>query len=272
MFIGYNTGSGVILGGVQSNIDRFNKTVLLENGNPYTFTGKYVIDNAVEILSGADATDGLGNVKAEVVTSYELGYRYNSPKFTLDISAYLSKYVDKIGGKFVRVPVMTAVFNTPATAVAADSYYTFQVDSNFEDKFDTSGINIESTFSLSNNLSANIIYEYNQTDYNVRSSDAFVLSWNTPETRLKGGVVYTNGNLLFSANARYNSEYYYQSSYVNGTIEANTVIDAKVSYNIPNLKSVLEIGGNNIGGDNYVSVPGAGLIGTIYYAGLRFNL
>ena len=272
MFIGYNTGSGVILGGVQSNIDRFNKTVLLENGNPYTFTGKYVIDNAVEILSGADATDGLGNVKAEVVTSYELGYRYNSPKFTLDISAYLSKYVDKIGGKFVRVPVMTDVFDTPATAVAADSYYTFQVDSNFEDKFDTSGINIESTFSLSNNLSANIIYEYNQTDYNLRSSDAFVLSWNTPETRLKGGIVYTNGNLLFSANARYNSEYYYQSSYVNGTIEANTVIDAKVSYNIPNLKSVLEIGGNNIGGDNYVSVPGAGLIGTIYYAGLRFNL
>ena len=74
------------------------------------------------------------------------------------------------------------------------------------------------------------------------------------------------------ANARYNSEYFYQSSYVNGTIEANTVIDAKLSYDLPSLKSVLEIGGNNIGGDNYVSVPGAGLIGTIYYAGLRFNL
>ena len=79
MFIGYNTGSGVILGGVQSNIDRFNKTVLLENGSPYTFTGKYVIDNAVEVeedpeiignlIAGADATAGLGNVKAEVVTS-----------------------------------------------------------------------------------------------------------------------------------------------------------------------------------------------------------
>ena len=65
---------------------------------------------------------------------------------------------------------------------------------------------------------------------------------------------------------------FYQSSYVNGTIEANTVIDAKLSYDLPSLKSVLEVGGNNIGGDNFVSIPGAGLIGSIYYAGLRLNL
>ena len=117
MFIGYNTSAAVILGGTQSNIDRFSKTVLLENGNPHNFTGKYVIDNAVEIGTLADATNGLGNVKAEVVTSYELGYRYNSPKFTIDISAYMSNYVDKIAGKFVLVPVMTSAFNTPAAAV-----------------------------------------------------------------------------------------------------------------------------------------------------------
>lgn len=272
MFIGYNTSAAVILGGTQSNIDRFSKTVLLENGNPYTFTGKYVIDNAVEIGTLADATNGLGNVKAEVVTSYEVGYRYNSPKFTLDISAYMSNYVDKIAGKFVLAPVMTTAFNTPAAAVGADSYYTFQVDSNFNDEFQTSGVNIETTFALSNNLSANLIYEYNKTDYEAKPTDAYIISWNTPETRIKTGLNYSSGKLSVGANARYNSEYFYQSSYVNGTIEANTVIDAKLSYDLPSLKSILEIGGNNIGGDNYVSVPGAGLIGSIYYAGLRIDL
>lgn len=272
MFIGYNTGSAVILGGTQSNIDRFSKTVLLENGNPYTFTGNYVIDNAVEIGTLADATNGLGNVKAEVVTSYEVGYRYNSPKFTLDISAYMSNYVDKIAGKFVLAPVMTTAFNTPAAAVGADSFYTFQVDSNFNDEFQTSGVNIESTFALTNNLSANLIYEYNKTDYVAKPTDSYIIAWNTPETRIKAGLNYSSGKFSMGANARYNSEFFYQSSYVNGTIEANTIIDAKLSYNIPSLKSILEVGGNNIGGDNYVSVPGAGLIGSIYYAGLRINL
>ena len=60
---------------------------------------------------------------------------------------------------------MTTAFNTPAAAVGADSFYTFQVDSNFNDEFQTSGVNIESTFALTNNLSANLIYEYNKTDY-----------------------------------------------------------------------------------------------------------
>ena len=272
MFIGYNTGSAVILGGTQSNIDRFSKTVLLENGNPYTFTGKYVIDNAVEIGTSADATNGLGNVKAEVVTSYEVGYRFNSPKFTLDISAYMSNYKDKIAGKFVNAPVTSAAFSTPAAAVGADSYYTFQVDSNFNDEFQTSGVNLETTFALSNNLSANLIYEYNKTDYVAKPTDSYIISWNTPENRIKAGLNYSSGKLSLGANARYNSEYFYQSSYVNGTIEANTVIDAKLSYDLPSLKSVLEIGGNNIGGDNYVSVPGSGLIGSIYYAGLRIDL
>ena len=272
MFIGYYTPSHVILGGTQSNIDRFSKTISLENGDPYTFTGNYVIDNAVEIETLADASNGLGNVKAEVVTSYEVGYRYNSPKFTLDISAYMSNYKDKIAGKFVYVPVTTAAFSTPEAAVGADSYFTFQVDSNFNDEFQTSGVNIETTFAISNNLSGNLIYEYNKTDHVAKPTDAYIISWNTPENRIKAGLNYSSGKLSVGANARYNSEYFFQSSYVNGTIEANTVIDAKLSYDLPSLKSILEIGGNNIGGDNYVSVPGAGLIGSIYYAGLRINL
>mgnify|MGYP005712075825 FL=1 len=56
-------------------------------------------------------------------------------------------------------------------------------------------------------------------------------------------------------------------------IESNTVIDAKLSYKLPYLNAAtLEVGGNNIGGDNYVSLPGAGLIGTTYYAGLKLDL
>ena len=41
-FIGYDNTFNVILGGVKSNIERFNKTVRLRNGETYTFTGQYL--------------------------------------------------------------------------------------------------------------------------------------------------------------------------------------------------------------------------------------
>ena len=98
------------------------------------------------------------------------------------------------------------------------------------------------------------------------------ISWNTPDHRLKAGVNYSKGYFSFSGNLRYNSEYYYESSFFSNNIDSNTVIDAKASFDLPSLNAVLEIGGNNIGGDNYVSLPGSGLIGSVYYTGLRIDI
>jgi hypothetical protein len=38
------------------------------------------------------------------------------------------------------------------------------------------------------------------------------------------------------------------------------------------LNSIIEIGGNNIGGENYIAIPGSGLVGTTYYAALKMSL
>ena len=80
------------------------------------------------------------------------------------------------------------------------------------------------------------------------------------------------GLVSFNANLRYNSEYDYESLFFSDTIDSNSVIDAKASFSIPSLNATLEIGGNNIGGDNYVSLPGSGLIGSVYYTGLRIDI
>jgi hypothetical protein len=50
------------------------------------------------------------------------------------------------------------------------------------------------------------------------------------------------------------------------------VLDAKLSVAMDKLNSILEIGGNNIGGDNYIAIPGSGLVGTTYYAALKVSL
>ena len=282
-FIGYNQGTYTILGSSKDNIERYSQTLPLRNSvrdddgnhqNLHTFTGEEVLGNSYDIFSGV-AVD-LDYVKPEVVTMFELGYRYNISDLTLDISAYYSNYQDKIAGKFVNVPVLTnnngTTYADAAAAIAAENYYGFQVDSNLDEEFNAYGVSLEATKSISNNLSANLVYEYNQKDYEENSSVTSFVSWNTPDHRVKGGLNYTNGLFSLNTNVRYNSAYYYESSFFSADIDSNTVIDAKASFALPALNATLEIGGNNIGGDNYVSLPGSGLIGSVYYTGLRIDI
>ena len=269
-FIGYSQGTYTILGSSKESIERFNQTVGLRNGEVHTYTGPEVLNNAFDILSG-QAVD-LDYVKAETVTMLELGYRFNSPDFTLDVSGYYSNYQDKIAGKFINSPVLTSSLPTVEAALAGGSFYGFQVDSNLDEEFNAYGVSLEAIKSFSNNLNVNLVYEYNQKDYDDNDEITSFISWNTPDHRLKAGVNYTKGYFSLSGNLRYNSEYYYESSFFSNTIDSNTVIDAKASFDLPSLNAVLEIGGNNIGGDNYVSLPGSGLIGSVYYTGLRIDI
>ena len=160
-----------------------------------------------------------------------------------------------------------------AEAIAGGNFHEFQVDSNLDNDFSAWGLSFEAIKKLTKSLTANVVYEYNDFDYVADPVIDVAMSWNTPEHRVKAGLNYRLGDIInISANGRYNSEYFYESSFFNTDVPENVVLDAKMSIALKNVNSILEIGGNNIGGDNYVSVPGAGLIGTIYYAGLRFNL
>ena len=268
-FIGLFNGAYTLLGTAQSSIERFNQTLPLANGGTGNFSGADVFNNAVNKsdLSAAD----LDYVSAETVTSFELGYRYNTGDFSLDIGGYYSDYSNYIGTDYVYVPFLTTGLTTAAAAIAAGSVHEFGVDANLEVPFSTYGLSLEAIKSISKNTSINLVYEYNNLDYDEKEGSNFELSWNTPKHRVKAGInTKFNENLSFAANARYNSEYYYESSFIDAVIKSNTVIDAKFSYKIPNNTGLnIEVGGNNIGGDNYVSIPGSGDIGSIYYAGLR---
>ncbi|MEC8536985.1 MAG: hypothetical protein VXY75_06330, partial [Bacteroidota bacterium] len=107
----------------------------------------------------------------------------------------------------------------------------------------------------------------------AKANSDFELSWNTPKHRMKFGFTNKFGdNFTIAANARYNSEYYYESSFIDATIRENTVYDAKVLFGIKNLDNIqFEFGGNNIAGREYVSIPGSGNIGSLYYGGAKIQ-
>jgi iron complex outermembrane receptor protein len=270
-FIGLLNGSFFILGNERQSVGRFDRTVSMVNGQPGRFTGNYVMENSLNQrdLSQAD----LNFAKAETVSTVELGYRFNSPGFTLDISGYYNAYQDKIAGVYVYTPIVNANFPTVQDAMNGGNFFEFQVDSNMDNDFNAYGLSFEAVKTLTSNLTANLIYEYNDLDYTPDPIIDVNLSWNTPEHRVKAGLNYKLGDFVqLNANGRYNSEYYYESSFFNTDVPENVVFDAKASFNLKALNSSLEIGGNNIGGENYIGIPGAGLIGSTYYAALKVSL
>jgi len=269
-FIGLYNGEEVLLGSTKENIDRFNT-----NLGGFDWTGNQVFETALNKSAfdtdGSIVSEELSYVEAEKVTSYDLGYRYNSRNFTLDMNAYYSQYENFIGTNSVYVPA--AIGQPAAVAMDLGAYAQFGVDANLDVPFDTYGFSLEAIQRLNASTSMNFIYEYNELDYEAKANSDFELSWNTPKHRIKLGLTSNvSENLTISANARYNSEYYYESSFIDATIRENTVVDAKVTFGINALSNVkFEIGGNNIAGREYVSIPGSGNIGSLYYGGAKIQ-
>jgi outer membrane receptor protein involved in Fe transport len=281
-FIGLFNGEEVLLGSTRENIDRFNTTL-----SGFNWTGNQVFDTALNKSSydngGNIVAEALDYVEAEKVTSYDIGYRFNSKNFTLDVNAYYSQYENFIGTNSVYVPVDVVVAGgvaaglspEAATQAAMDggAFAQFGVDANLDVPFDTFGMSLEAITKLSASTNMNFIYEYNELDYEAGVNSDFELSWNTPKHRMKFGFTTKLGDgATLSANARYNSEYYYESSFIDATIRENTVFDAKLMFGIKALDNLqFEVGGNNIAGREYVSIPGSGNIGSLYYAGAKMQ-
>jgi outer membrane receptor for ferrienterochelin and colicin len=267
-YIGLFAGDVTLLGSSPDNISRYNGAVALTNGNAFQFTGDYVFNNSYN-EDGTAAS--LKNVTAEKITSFDVGYRFKKPGFTFDISAYYSDYSDKIGSTDVYTPAIYPGGGTLATYRSTGDFAIYQVDSNSDEDMKTYGLSAEMIKALSKNFIFNVIYDYNKLDFTPTPGSNFEASFNTPEHNLKAGLIGNFNKLSFNLSSRYTSEYYYEASFVDGMIDARTVIDAQVSYQIPSLKAVVKVGGNNLGGKEYQSVLGGGRIGSIYYTSVSFD-
>jgi iron complex outermembrane recepter protein len=266
-YIGLFAGDVTLLGSSPDNISRYNGVVVLDNGSPFQFTGDFVFNNSYnENLSPSN----LKHVKAEKITSIDLGYRFKKPGFTFDISAYYSDYSDKIGSTDVYVPAFSPGV-TLANYRSTGNFAIYQVDSNSNEELKTYGLSAEMIKALSKKFIFNLVYDYNKLDFTPKPGSSFEAGFNTPEHNLKAGLLGNFDKLSFNLSSRYTSEYYYEASFVDGMIDARTVIDAQVSYQIPSLKAIVKVGGNNLGGKEYQSVLGGGRIGSLYYTSVSFD-
>jgi len=310
-YIGFNVGSAALVGSAPDNLTRFTETFPINTATGQFFAGSanaimtgdnaynnsYTAESAQAFaaLAGTDPVNAAkllkkstaGYVKPETVKAFDLGYRGQFKGFSFDINAYFNIYNDFLGNTTVVAPYYGKVMDAPDAAgdpttnlgtqtlhaLANGNTRYYQLYTNTDIEIHSLGFGIGLVKKLPKNFELSANYNYAQFDFDQAKDPSFEAGFNTPKHRVKVGIGNENlfKNFGFNVSGRWNSEYLWQSTFVDGTIDAATVIDAQINYGIPKLKSVLKIGAANIGGQEYQQVLGTGLIGQQYFASLTIN-
>jgi len=271
-YIGLRGSRTVLMGSSPDSVDRFRMPFQrATDGAVYNVTGDIVFATAINPITYQPQE--MKNVEPEYIVSYDIGYRFNTPTTSFDIAAYLSQYDNFIATQDVWIPLL---YNgqTVTEALGNLDVFPFSVDGNIDEDVNSYGVSVAVNQALTQKIGMNMSYEFNELDYTPSSATSlFEPSFNTPKHRFKVSLVgrNINDNIGFNVSLRSNSEYEYQASFIDETIQANTVIDAQVSFRLDSLSTVLKVGGTNIGGDDYVSLVGSGMIGQMFYTSLTFN-
>jgi outer membrane receptor protein involved in Fe transport len=301
-YIGFNVGSAILLGSAPDNLERYSETLpvstavgqFFAGGNSVVMTGLNAYNNSYT-ASSVGALTATGNtallkktnvnyVKPEQVKAFELGYRSFIRDFSVDINGYYNIYNDFIGNLNVVAPLYGTAQDAPnplATDAGAQSLHAlqngnfrvYQLYTNTDVEIESLGFGLGLSRKVYRDFEVGVNYNYAEFKFDQAQDPSFEAGFNTPKHRFKAsfGNEKLFENFGFNVSGRYNSEYLWQSTMVDGVIEAATVIDAQINYEVKKLKSTIKIGASNIGRKEYGQVLGAGLIGQQYFASWTIN-
>lgn len=303
-YIGFNVGNAVLVGSAPDNLLRYSENLPIVGATGQAITGgktSVMVDgNTAYFKSYTKSSVDTGNpalwkktnvglVKPEEVKAFELGYRSQIKEVNIDINGYYNIYNNFIGNLTVVAPLYGVVQDAPNVpnaanlftdtgaqsvhAISTGNFRAYQLYTNTPVEIHSLGAGIGLSKKMFGDFNFGINYNYSQFDFDKSKDPSFEASFNTPKHRVKASV--GNDKLIknfgFNTSVRWNNEYLWESSMVDGMISAATVVDAQINYGLPNLKSVIKVGATNIGGKDYTQVLGAGAIGQQYYVSLTIN-
>jgi len=310
-YIGLDLGPFALIGSAPDNLTRFTEIRQNNvNGVTISAQGQEILGADQVTLSGANAYQNsytlssvlafdaarnsgqtiaasaallekatIGLVKPERVQAFELGYRtIINNDLSVDISGYYNIYNDFLNQARVYTPYYGDANDTSAgsQAVAAINnkdrrVYQIYTNSRTEVKSKGFGVGLSKKIYKDFELGAN--YNFAEFEFDQSKDPSFIAGFNTPKHRVKASLGNDKlfKNFGFNFNVRWNTEYLWESSFADGIVPENTVLDAQINYAIPKIKSVLKVGANNLGGKDYIQVIGAGQIGRLYFVSLTIN-
>ena len=293
LFIGLDVGRARLIGSSPASLPNYTSTrPVSANGqalgvpSSVTLDGNSAINNSFSVASlyafaatgnpAALTASGVEMVKPEEVRSVEFGYRGKlSRTFLVDFSVYKNEYTNFINTQAVLSPLYGTVGDNALSVLAMvnGDYETWSVYTNSDAEIKSWGGAIGVTTKVFGDFDLSANYTKSILDFDEALNPDFATNWNTPEHKVKAqfGNRKLFKNFGFNVAWRYNSEFYWEATFGEGAVPAEHVIDAQVSLTLPKLKTVLKAGAANLGGNEYFTAFGSGLIGSQYYLSLTIN-
>ncbi len=227
-------------------------------------------------------------LRPEKIESYEIGYKgLIAKKLFVDSYFYTSKYTNFIGGTSIIVPTAAAGPGLPIESGAggASTRLAYSRPSNTSEKITANGFAISANYSLTKGFNVGMNFAQNNLKGFTPSPEQQFAGYNTPKNRynLSFGKRLNSGDKFgFNINLRHQDAFLWEASFnqptttsiapfSNTTVPAVTTFDAQVSYKLASMKSIIKLGGTNIGGKPYIQAYGSAAVGSMYYVAITFD-
>ncbi len=296
LFIGLDSGAGVLVGSAPENLDRYSKpydvssagqlagqpTTITQTGaaaynNSYTESSleEFAATGNPAVLASADAIANPNLIKPEQVTSAEIGYRGKFGNLIVDFSTYYNKYKDFISQESVAAPLYGTVGDNGLSiaAIVNGDYIGYGTYTNAKADVNSYGASLGLSLKVFGDFDLSGSYTFSKLDFEQEKYPDFTTNFNTPEHKFKAS--FGNADLFenfgFNVAYRFSDDYYWESTFGDGLVPEFHTVDAQINYRVPSIKSTFKAGGTNLLGDEYFTAFGTGFIGSMYYVGWTIN-
>jgi outer membrane cobalamin receptor len=274
-FIYFPSSGGTLLGSAKANAERYG----IHEGGAYTQASYNAFVASGGSLDAATGTPVGGNsnllqtanvayVQPEKQWTSEIGYKgiWLDKKLLVDLNGFYTSYSGFIGGQIVASKNPTS---HQGVAIRPGSLFSPYVNSTRE--VTSFGAGLGFTYKLPRDFELN--GNYNYANYTAKEDVDFRAGFNTPKNR--GSIGISNRKIFknFGAgiNYRYQTAFLWESSYGTWNVPEFGVLDAQVSYTVTSIKSVIKLGGTNLGGGDYRTNLGSPYVGQQYYISITFD-
>ena len=227
-------------------------------------------------------------LKPEKISSYEIGYKgLIGKKLFIDSYYYTSKYTNFIGGTAILVPTAAAGPGLPIESGlgSASTRSAYSRVANSKEIITANGFAISGNYSLTKGFNVGVNYAQNNLKGFTTSPEQQYAGYNTPKNRYNvsfGKRLNSGDKFGFNINLRHQDEFVWEASFnqptttgvgtfTNTIVPAVTTFDAQVSYKLSAMKSIIKLGGTNIGGKPYIQAYGSAAVGSMYYVAITFD-
>lgn len=149
----------------------------------------------------------------------------------------------------------------------------------------SNGFAVSANYSITKGYNVGFNFAQNNLKNFKSSPEQLYAGYNTPKNRYNvsfGKRINSGDKFGFNINLRHQDSFVWEASFnqptttgvasfSNTTVPKVTNLDAQVSYRMASLKSIVKIGGTNIGGKPYIQAYGSAAVGSMYYVAITFD-